>query len=51
MNNMATRLIFFFVSLGFVSRVLARVEFECHDLAIISGFVGQLGWKLWDVLL
>jgi len=47
----ALLLILFLVSLGFVSRVLACFEFECHDLAIISWFLGQLGWKLLDALL
>ena len=47
----ALLLIVFLVSIGFLSRVVACVEFECHDLATVSSFVGELGSKLWDALL
>ena len=43
--------IVFLVSIGFLSRVVACVEFECHDLVTVTSFVGELGWKLWDALL
>lgn len=47
----ALLLIVFLVSIGFLSRVVACVEFECHDLATVSSLVGELGSKLWDALL
>ena len=47
----AVLVIVFLVSIGFLSRVVARVEFECHDLATVSSFVGELGSILWDALL
>ena len=46
----ALQLIVFLVSIGFLSPVVA-CEFDCHDLATVSSFVGELGWKLWDALL
>lgn len=47
----ALLLIVFLVSMGFLSRVIACVEFECHDLVTVTSLVGEVGWKLWDALL
>ena len=44
-------LIVVLVSIGFLSRVLACIEFECHDVQAVSYFVIEFAWKLSDTLL